>query len=54
MKARQSADKRTYSTRLVKTEQPLDLTVFCEMVARQMLCDAKYTKMGENKNGQVH
>lgn len=54
MKARQSADKRTYTTRLIQSEQPLDLTAFCEMVARQMLCDEKFIKTGEDKNGQVH
>lgn len=43
------AAERTYTTRLIQTEKPLDLTAFCELVAKQILLDTK--KRGELKNG---
>ena len=52
MKVQQRACERTYTTTLIQTEQPLDLTAFCELIARQMLSDKKYFDRGENNNGK--
>ena len=51
MRVKQRAHERTYATTLIQTEQPLDLTAFCELIAKQMLSDKNLINRGENNNG---
>ena len=41
MKAK-STTERTYSTVLLEAGKPVDLSMFCEMIAKQMLTDAEF------------
>lgn len=52
---RKSSNKaeRTYTTTFVIAEQPIDLSVFCELIAHKMLTDknliTKETKNNDNR-----
>lgn len=37
-----SKTERTYSTVLLEAEKPIDLSMFCELIAKQMLADEKF------------
>lgn len=54
MKKSNKRCERTYETKFVKVEQPINLDVFCALVAKQMLLDEKFTNKESAKNGQIH
>lgn len=45
---------RTYSTTLVEAQQPLDISAFCELVAKKLIEEKTSLQTKEITHGQVH